>query len=105
MNRVELMTAIEAIAAERWYGRASAAKRGRNPAYPYVPVINYDRPDRISRFHTWNPVKGVAFATREEAVAYAQKHIDAERNLLRKQLAEPRYRALRKSVGLPMEIE
>lgn len=48
--------------------QASALKRGRNPRFPFVPVTIRD--GRASQ------VRGVAFATREEAVAFAQKAID-----------------------------
>jgi hypothetical protein len=50
--------------------RASAVKRGRNPRFPYVPVII--RADGSA--HNTNTRN--AYATREEAVAYAQKWID-----------------------------
>jgi hypothetical protein len=50
--------------------KASAVKRGRNPAFPYVPVVLRDD----GRAHNTNSVK--AFATRPEAVAHAQAWID-----------------------------
>lgn len=78
---------------------ASAAKRGRNPAFPYVPVIIY--PERA---RTHNPVTGFAFATRQEAIACAQDHLDRLRSTICAQLAEPRHRALREQYGLPREL-
>lgn len=50
--------------------RASAAKRGRNPAFPYVPVVI--RNDGS----THNTNTRNAYASREEAIAYAQRWID-----------------------------
>ena len=79
------------------FGAASARKRGRSPRLPYVPVI--DHGDR-----THNPVRGRAYATREEAVAAAQRQIDAQREDLAAKLVDPRYRALREHHGLPREL-
>jgi hypothetical protein len=51
---------------------ATAAKTGRNKRFPYVPVIKtIDRPG----FERTAIVRGYAFSTREEAVAFAQKRI------------------------------
>lgn len=50
--------------------KASAVKRGRNPAFPYVPVVI--REDGS----THNTNTRNAYATRDEAVAYAQRWID-----------------------------
>lgn len=58
----------------------SAVKRGRNPAFPYVPVIvceAYATPDRLIPRSTFNPNTHCAYATREEAVAHAQAWLDA----------------------------
>ena len=57
-----------------WYVsgmKANAIKRGRNPRFPYVPVVIHDG-GRTQNTNTKN-----AYATREEAVAYAQKWIEA----------------------------
>ena len=53
--------------------RASAVKRGRNPRFPYVPIVIRDN----GRTHQTNSIK--AFATRAEAVAHAQAWIDHAR--------------------------
>jgi hypothetical protein len=90
---------ILAVTPDDSFGRASAVKRGRNPRFPYVPVIVYADGDR-----THNPLQGNAFATREEAVACAQRCIDSFITGKRADLANPRYRALRESLGLPREI-
>jgi hypothetical protein len=84
-------------------GMASAAKRGRNSAFPYVPVIKRTSADGI-RDTTQNPTRRAAYATREEAVAVAQRHIDAQREATRTKLKQPGTRAWRKSFGLPEEI-
>jgi hypothetical protein len=83
------------------FGTATASKRGRNPKWPYVPVITYG--DDVGRQHT-EQILGVAYATREEAIARAQKGLDSARRLLAKKLADPCYRALRRQYGLPEEI-
>lgn len=57
--------------------RASARKTGRNPQWPFVPVV-ICTPGDGSRGHTTQP-RGKAFATREEAVAYADRYIDVNR--------------------------
>lgn len=75
---------------------ASARKGGRDPRWPWVPVIR--RGDHTAQ------VKGMAFATRDEAVDYAQLVLDAEAASLARKLADPRYRALREQHGLPREL-
>lgn len=86
----------DAVAAAEW-GKPSAAKRGRNPAFPYVPVVVY--PAR-----TANLAQGRAYSTREEAVAFCQKHIEHCKQITIARLAEPRNRALREQYGLPRDI-
>lgn len=49
--------------------RATAAKRGRNPRFPYVPVT-------VSPAGRTSQVLGAAFADRADAIAFAQKAID-----------------------------
>lgn len=93
----EIETAVESL---NW-GVGDAAKRGRNPAFPYVPVVRYARDGRRQ---TQNPTRRVAFATRAEAADCAQRHIDDLKNAIKAQLAEPRYRALREQYGLPREL-
>lgn len=55
--------------------RASAAKRGRNPRFPYVPIVI--RADGS----THNTNTRNAYATREQAVAYAQLWIDTAKTV------------------------
>jgi hypothetical protein len=91
----------EAVAARNW-GKPSADKRGRTPQRPYVPVIE----ESPVGGRDWREqILGKAFATRPEAVAYAAVVIEARKANTARQLAEPRYRALRESYGLPREIE
>jgi hypothetical protein len=82
------------------FGVASAAKRGRNAKWPYVPIVIHNdccRPTTVQ-------IVGVAYATREEALARAQRHIDGCRSDLAKKLADPRMRALREQYGFPREV-
>jgi hypothetical protein len=61
--------------------KASAAKRGRNPAFPYIPVVV--RGDGS----THNTNTRNAYASREEAIACAQRWIDRSLELDAKQVA------------------
>ena len=54
---------------------AGAAKRGRGPRRPYVPVWTWTPADG-SRGYT-SQLRGVAFATRAEALAAAQRYLAA----------------------------
>lgn len=53
--------------------KASAVKRGRNPQFPYVPVVVF------ADGRTQDTNTKSAFATRAEAVAFAQLWVDAAR--------------------------
>lgn len=83
-------------------GTPSAAKRGRSPQWPWVPII--DLSALQSRGLKTQQVCGKAFATREEAVAYAERVIASRKAALEKALADPRQRALREAHGLPREL-
>jgi hypothetical protein len=96
------MDIVEQIAAQTDFGKPSAAKRGRRKEWPYVPVIDYGPQVGIYVTRTMQ-LKGLAYATREEAVEAAAKHIERCRADLAKRLREPRYRALRQQYGLPQE--
>lgn len=74
--------------------KPSAAKRGRNPKWPHVPVLIVGGGTSKPGGYT-QQIKGKAFATHEEAVAYAQLHIDNLRTSLEARLAMPNHRALR----------
>ena len=97
-----LTSDIERVVAEADFGEASARKSGRNPQWPYVPVIRWT--DDTGRTHD-RQVLIRAYATRDEAVEAARRNIEAQRADLASKLADPRYRALRERYGLPKEIQ
>jgi hypothetical protein len=87
------------------FGRPSAAKRGRNPEWPYVPIIDYGHQEQgLARTRT-HQIQGKAFKTRDEAVGYARQRIERAKAARLLQLAEPRHRAIRQHYGLPYEID
>lgn len=73
---------------------ASAAKRGRNPRYPHVPI--FKRADGST-----TQIQGKAFEDRDAAVGYAARYIDALKQNMRDQLAKPSCRALRQQWNVP----
>jgi hypothetical protein len=83
--------------------RPGAAKRGRNPEYPYVPLIRWT--DETGTKRTRNAVPGTAFTTREEALDFAAREL-AKRLLGRAvSLAIPTERAYREHFGLPRDLD
>ncbi len=92
---------IAAAVAAADFGTPSARKAGRNPRWPYQPVVVTTGIDGGTRT-TIIPKR--AFATREEAVAFAARHIDAGRDSLARSLADPSCRALREQHGLPRDL-
>lgn len=94
----------EAVAAVD-FGLPSAAKRGRNPRFPYVPIIDHRaRQAREGGFQQTEQIRGLAFATRDEAVTVAGEVIDQARRRLAAKLGDPVHRALREHHGLPREL-
>lgn len=91
------MDAVQDVVQKLDFGRATAVKRGRRQEWPYVPVIDHGT-------HT-EQLRGLAYATRDEAVRRSQAIIDARRFDLAKRLSDPRYRALREYHGLPRDID
>jgi hypothetical protein len=95
---------IDAVVAARDFGAATASKRGRNPKFPYVPVIKL-RSDgsQLGGYGSarTRQLTGLAYATRDEAVARAQAEIDAYRRGFATDLCRPTSRALREHYGLP----
>ncbi len=85
------------IAAALDLGAATAAKRGRHPQFPYVPIIKYAT-GRTSQ------LRGLAYSDRAIAVARAQRTIDAERHRIGLEMLLPRFRATREQHGLPREL-
>lgn len=82
------------------FGTASAAKRGRNPKLPYVPIIKYPT---VYGQQT-EQIRKRAFATREEAVACAQRVIDNRIALHERDLVLPGRRSHRERNGFPREL-
>lgn len=83
------------------FGIACAMKRGRNPLFPYVPVIDYgEQFVGVHRTRT-EQIRGRAYKTKEEAIAVAEYVISLRKVTLVANLSDPRYRALRVSYGLP----
>lgn len=100
MSAAELAAEIERVVASLDLGTPTARKAGRNPSWPYVPIVKVSD----AGLHQTSQIKGLAYATREEAVKVAERHIEALRASLARKLATPSYRALREHYGLPREI-
>jgi hypothetical protein len=98
---------IEGLQARNFFGIASAAKRGRNPKFPYVPVVKLtDANGQASNgLSQTKQLKGLAYVTREEAVAATQRNIDRAYARLAEELGQPHKRALREWHGLPRELD
>ncbi|MPZ58418.1 MAG: hypothetical protein GEU91_18385 [Rhizobiales bacterium] len=95
---------VDSILRQYPFGRASAAKRGRNPNWPWVPIIDYGK-QKVSVHATRTAqIRNRAYRTREEACACARQCIDEATAHLRSHLLDPRYRALREQYGLPREL-
>lgn len=99
--RPELFDMFLAAVVERDTFTASAAKRGRNAKFPYVPVLKLNL-GSIAK--TQNPARGLAFATREEAIACAQKCIDDSNVRMALQMTIQRHRASREDYGFAREL-
>ena len=92
-------------AVEACYGRtrATARKSGRNPGWPYVPVVHHPPCIGLSAIDGRTEIiRGRAFATRPEAVNYAQRVINARKAKMATDLAEPRMRAFRAQWGVEL---
>jgi len=83
------------------HGRPAARKLGRNPRFPYVPVLVGSPGGGLDGVEQ---ILGLAFATREEAVWAAERTVGQRRAALARHLAEPRHRAAREHYGLPREL-
>lgn len=94
-------TLIAAAVAAVDFGTPTARKAGRNPRFPYVPVIAYVDSTGAPRT---KQLLARAFTSRDEAVACAATHIDRARAALAADLADPRKRALRQHHGLPRDL-
>jgi hypothetical protein len=94
---------FHSIAQSADFGTPSARKTGRDPRWPYVPVIVHEGTPKCPKGFT-QQILGLAFETRVEAVDAASVHIEGLRVDLEAMLAEPRHRALREQYGLPREL-
>lgn len=83
------------------FGQPAARKTGRDPRWPYVPVIVGGI---AGQAHQTKQLLGRAFVTRGEAVADAAGHVARLRADLARRLALPQYRALREQHGLPRDL-
>ena len=92
---------IAAAAAAADLGIPASRKSGRNPRWPYVPVVVTTDEAGVTRTAI---IRKRAFATSAEAVEYATRHIDSLRSSLARRLADPRLRALRELHGLPRNL-
>jgi len=92
----DLTERIESVVASLGFGFPTAARRGRRAEWPYVPIIDHG--------HRTEQIRGVAYATRSEAIDCAKRVIMARQEALRRNLNDPRYRALREQHGLPREL-
>jgi len=81
---------------------AHAAKRGRRKEWPYVPIVRHRQDTGLQlKGYREEQIRGRAYATREEAIAYAERVILARKNSFRTKLYLPNHRALRQQWGLP----
>lgn len=94
---------IAAVVAAEDLGVPSAARRGRNPDYPYVPIVDHGEPAYGASTCT-EQIMGKAFAQRDDAVAHAAKVIEYRRASLATRLVSPSHRALREAHGLPRDL-
>lgn len=85
------------------FGAATAAKRGRNPKFPYVPIINHDPAGTAWKART-EQIRNRAYADRQDAIDCAQRVIDNRRACHIRDLNEYRNRATREAEGLPREL-
>lgn len=79
---------------------AAARKAGRNPRYPYVPIIKTPDtfvPGKLREAQ----IRGRAHATRDAALACAENQIDRFRKNMREKLSDPTYRVYREQWGVP----
>lgn len=79
-----------------------ARKRGRNPKYPYVPILVHTDDVGTKRE---SQILGVAYETADEALAAGERVVAQRAKILEEKLADPRHRALREQHGLPREIQ
>lgn len=87
---------VEAAISAFPYPKPTAAKRGRNPKWPYVPVLDYGRFTK--------QILGRAYSTRGEAVQAAAAAVAQLKQLDDRKLWRVGSRAMRRQFGLPGDI-
>jgi hypothetical protein len=110
------------VGALDFFGKPVARERGV-PTKPWVPAVEYGDnpirsydftritdepppPRRRYRIENLGGLRATAgYATRDEAIARAQRSIDWDRDLLASMLAQPDNRDLRRRLGLPEDVE
>ena len=96
-------TDIDAAVELASWPTASAQKRGRRPEWPYVPVLLHAGTPESPKGYQ-EQIRGAAFATRDEAVAFADRMITQRKLSLADRLRVPQNRALREHHGLPRDL-
>ena len=100
MSNSPLIEQVETVIAGIVWPTPTAAKRGRNASFPWVPIRKYSD----AGLHQTSQIKGKAFATRDEAVEFASLMVEREKESLRMKLLKPQHRALRLQHGLQAEV-
>ncbi|MEE3755219.1 hypothetical protein [Mycobacterium intracellulare] len=90
---------VDRIVAAHDFGTPGAVKRGRTAAWPYVPIIKWT----CNGAPRTTQLRGLAYATRQEAVDRATRQIESDRRKLAVDLCRPNNRAQREQHGLPRE--
>lgn len=100
LNRMDIAAAIDAHQPPQW---GDARRAGRNPNYPYIPIVVTSHDNGWNR--TTAVIRGYAFATRDEAVQFARDTVHHRRQKLIDQLLKPNQRAHRTRYGLPADLD
>src|SRR5690348_15219242 len=102
--RAELDAAIQRAIDRDHFGKPTARKGGRNPKWPYVPVVRRTTGGKGGGGYD-QQLKGKASAPRPEAVDCARHKIELSYRALRSQLLKVGNRPLREQHGLPRELD
>jgi hypothetical protein len=103
-SQIQFADDVQAATDREYAGvRATARKAGRNPRYPFVPVLIHSAGGVRGQGRT-EQIRGAAYATRAAAVDMAEQALWDRRVAFTRQLGDPRQRALRTSRGLPRDV-
>lgn len=97
------MRLVEQAVARATWPTPSARKSGRDPRWPYVPLLVFAPIDGGRGYTT--QVRARAYATRDEAVAHATQRIENMKRTLAERLLDRGARSLREQHGLPRELD